>query len=85
MHITLSIIYTYVHLTDIKLGVVSCHNPGHKDVPPSTTWYSGGYINAIWGWHEDVASIKEISDYKNDTQPILTDTVISCGAYQGIC
>ncbi len=29
-------------------GVVSCHNPGKKDVAPSTTWYSGGYINAVY-------------------------------------
>ena len=35
-------------------GKVSCHNPGHKDVPPSSTWYSGGYINAIWGWADDI-------------------------------
>ena len=35
-------------------GKVSCHNPGHKDVPPSTTWYSGGGINAIYGWADDI-------------------------------
>lgn len=35
-------------------GLVSCHNPGHKDVPPSSTWYSGGGINAIWGWSADI-------------------------------
>ena len=37
-------------------GLVSCHNPGHKDVPPSSTWYSGGSINAIYGWSADVGS-----------------------------
>ncbi len=30
-------------------GLVSCHNPSHANVPPSSTWYTGGYINAIWG------------------------------------
>jgi hypothetical protein len=29
-------------------GLVSCHNPGHRDVPASSTWYSGGYINAVY-------------------------------------
>lgn len=37
-------------------GLVSCHNPGHKDVPPHTTWYAGGGINAIWGWGPDIKS-----------------------------
>lgn len=40
-------------------GKVSCHNPGHKDVPPSTTWYSGGGINAIYGWADDINLEKE--------------------------
>ena len=31
-------------------GLISCHNPSHANVPPSSTWYSGGYINAIWGY-----------------------------------
>jgi hypothetical protein len=30
-------------------GLVSCHNPSHANVPPSSTWNTGGYINAIWG------------------------------------
>lgn len=29
-------------------GLISCHNPGKKDVSPSSTWYSGGYINAVY-------------------------------------
>lgn len=37
-------------------GKVSCHNPGKKDVAPSTTWYAGGGINAIWGWSSDIKS-----------------------------
>lgn len=72
-------------------GKVSCHNPGHKDVPPSTTWYSGGYINAIWGWADDVKAYekqeqeqesKEIQLRNNETETILRDTIISCGPYQ---
>jgi len=30
-------------------GLISCHNPSHANVPPSSTWYTGGYINDIWG------------------------------------
>ena len=40
-------------------GLVSCHNPGHKDVAPHTTWYSGGGINAIWGWSADINTVSE--------------------------
>ncbi len=36
-------------------GLVSCHNPGKKDVAPSTTWYSGGYINAVYTYSGAVA------------------------------
>lgn len=37
-------------------NLVSCHNPGKKDVAPSTTWYSGGYINAVYHYS---GSVKE--------------------------
>ena len=43
-------------------NLVSCHNPGHKDVPPSSTWYSGGYINAIYHYTGAVAF--------NETMPV---------------
>ena len=46
-------------------GKVSCHNPGHKDVPPSSTWYSGGYINAIWGWADDIKLSSAISEFNS--------------------
>lgn len=29
-------------------NLVSCHNPSHANVPPSNTWFSGGYINAVY-------------------------------------
>lgn len=69
-------------------GLVSCHNAGHKDVPPSSTWYSGGYINAIWGWTGATASSPEIPEVlaspqeNNSTAAILADNIISCGSYQ---
>ncbi len=59
-------------------GLVSCHNPGHRDIAPSLTWYSGGGINAIWGWANDIG-LKSTTYENNST---LTDTVISCGSYQ---
>lgn len=78
-------------------GKVSCHNPGHKDVAPSSTWYSGGYVNAIWGWKQDINSaskpneievnnqsmsyVNESSAASSDTL-VLKDTVISCSPYQ---
>lgn len=66
-------------------GKVSCHNPGHKDVPPSSTWYSGGYINEIWGWKDDInfeslePEPEEKYDYSNTT---VQDTIISCSPYE---
>lgn len=54
-------------------GKVSCHNPGHSDVPPSSTWYSGGYINAIWGWGPDINKYASLG---------LNDTKISCSPYE---
>jgi hypothetical protein len=60
-------------------GLVSCHNPGHKDVPPSSTWYSGGGINAIYTF----TGASAVENVDNRTSPeLLGDTVISCGAYQ---
>ena len=62
-------------------GKVSCHNPGHKDVPPSSTWYSGGYINAIWGWAQDIKTFSPANPpIVNDTK-YLGDTIISCSPY----
>lgn len=66
-------------------GKVSCHNPGHKDVPPSSTWYSGGYINAIWGWSEDVKAMekeKSLNRIVNGSYPVLQDTIIDCSPYE---
>ena len=51
-------------------GLVSYHNPGHKDVPPSSTWYSGGYINAVYTY-TGVTS-----------QSVLSDTIINCSPYE---
>ena len=45
-------------------GLVSCHNPGHKDVPPHTTWNTGGGIDAIWGWQADINSVATNSTEK---------------------
>lgn len=54
-------------------GLVSCHNPGHKDVPPSSTWYSGGGINAVYTYS---------GAFLNSTiEESLTETVISCSPY----
>ncbi len=59
-------------------GLVSCHNPGHKDVPPSQTWFSGGYINAVYTFTGTAATL-------NTTEPTVStqlgDTLISCGNY----
>lgn len=55
-------------------GVVSCHNPGHKDVPASSTWYSGGYINAVYTY-------TGVTSQLNSTENILGDTLISCSPY----
>lgn len=96
-------------------GVVSCHNPGALNVAPHTTWYSGGYINAIYSYSaaaiagekedgEDLYDnkfskqqpkeeekeisvppppMKEITTNSSSTNgELLSDTVISCGAYQ---
>jgi hypothetical protein len=68
-------------------NLVSCHNPGKKDVAPSSTWYSGGYINAVYTY-KGTAAEKEVAEpetYQNQTQTerqMLTDTIISCGAYE---
>ena len=65
-------------------GKVSCHNPGHKDVPPSTTWYSGGYINAIWGFTSDINAKEKEKEMEivTNNSTILTDTAISCSPFQ---
>lgn len=63
-------------------GLVSCHNAGHKDVPPSSTWYSGGYINAIWGWTGAASENKAVAPMEGNSTTPLTDNIISCGAYQ---
>jgi hypothetical protein len=55
-------------------GLVSCHNPGHKDVPPSSTWYSGGYINAVYTY-------TGVASELNKTETVLGDTLISCSPY----
>jgi hypothetical protein len=47
------------------------HLTGHKDVPPSTTWYSGGYINAIWGWSADIKSAEKIEVSNNETEIVV--------------
>ncbi len=65
-------------------GLVSCHNPGHKDVPPSSTWYSGGYINSFTGF--DSAAAANVSTPSKEmpwSRPADSqDSPISCGAYQ---
>lgn len=53
-------------------GLVSCHNPGHKDVPPSSTWYSGGYINAVYTYTGVASTLNET---------IVGDSIISCSPY----
>ena len=92
-------------------GVITCHNPGALNVAPHTTWYSGGYINAIYSYSgaatssdsekadeedhyeskyskpqsEKVAgeiSVPPPATNSSSTDLVLSDTVISCGAYQ---
>jgi len=38
-------------------GLVTCHNPGHQNVPPLITGYIGGYINAIYTYVGDTNRI----------------------------
>jgi hypothetical protein len=52
-------------------GLVSCHNPGHKDVPPSSTWYSGGYINGVYTYSG--SSTLDLTEH--------VSTIISCSPY----
>ncbi len=54
-------------------GLVSCHNPGKKDVTPSSTWYSGGYINGVYTF-----SGTSLTDKLNLTS---SETIISCSPY----
>jgi hypothetical protein len=73
-------------------GKVSCHNPGHKDVPPSTTWYSGGGINAIWGWADDINNYFGVTTTSDDADAGAggvganytagTDVSSSCSPYE---
>lgn len=64
-------------------GLVSCHNPGHKDVPPSSTWYSGGYINAVYTFTgASVAELEPDVMIPSTNSTLLTDTVISCSPYE---
>lgn len=59
-------------------GLVSCHNPGKKDVPPSSTWYSGGYINAVYTFTG--TSYNELNKL-NQTMS-STETIITCSPYE---
>ena len=52
-------------------------------MPPSTTWYSGGHINAIWGWQADInAKAPEVASNQTAVDVVLKDTIISCSPYQ---
>lgn len=75
-------------------GLVSCHNPGHKDVPASSTWYSGGYINAVYTYsstgtytpnqgYSGVSTTNQTDSVTNTNNPygLLGDTLISCSPY----
>lgn len=69
-------------------GLVSCHNPGHKDVPASSTWYSGGYINAVYTWTgvsstnlTDSIVNTNTKENENLGYGLLGDTLISCSPY----
>lgn len=63
-------------------GLVSCHNPGHKDVPPSSTWYSGGYINAVYSYSGAAAAAPATNVTLSPEGTPLTDSPISCSPYQ---
>lgn len=56
-------------------GLVSCHNPGHKDVPASSTWYSGGYINAVYTY----TGVSQQLEYNTTSS---TENIISCSPYE---
>lgn len=58
-------------------GLVSCHNPGHKDVPASSTWYSGGYINAVYTYVGVTSILNE-----STIDAIQSDTIINCSPYE---
>lgn len=60
-------------------GLVSCHNPGHKDVPASSTWYSGGYINAVYTY-SGVTSVLNVST--DEIQSVQSETIINCSPYE---
>lgn len=69
-------------------GLVSCHNPGHADVPPSSTWYSGGYINGVYTWTGTGSVSGSVSDsgltnstVNPDIQTSSTETIISCSPW----
>jgi hypothetical protein len=69
-------------------GLVSCHNPGHRDVPASQTWYSGGYINAVYSYtattlNDVFSNDSSISnDGENELFSIQSETIISCSPYE---
>ena len=63
-------------------GLVSCHNPGHKDVPPSSTWYSGGYINAVYTYTGTSVSSDLNTTINTALNTTLSDTLISCSPYE---
>lgn len=69
-------------------GLVSCHNPGHKDVKPSSTWYSGGGINAVWTYAGSTTEEEKEEEKKVEKEfsvpPLnstVSDTIISCSPY----
>lgn len=61
-------------------GLVSCHNPGHRDVPASSTWYSGGYINAVYTY-SGASSVSNISS-EVDINGVESETIINCSPYE---
>ncbi len=63
-------------------GLVSCHNPGKKDVPPSSTWYSGGYINGVYTYSGTSSSINDLSNTTSSSTQTSTETIISCSPYE---
>ena len=54
-------------------GLVSCHNSAHLDVPPSSTWYSGGGINAVYTYSG--------AFFNSTVEESLSETAISCSPY----
>jgi hypothetical protein len=64
-------------------GLVSCHNPGHRDVPASSTWYSGGYINAVYTYSGAFLNSTEATATAEVAAPqaSASESIISCSPY----